>query len=335
METRAHYVAVGAFVLVMVALGFVAVMWIARSSLNTQYAHYDIYFKGPVTGLRNGAPVEYNGVPVGRVADIKIVPFQAKQAEEEEDDAGAAAATGGESPATMIRVTAEIDSSVEIKQDARASVETNILSGVSYILIVKGTQQAPVVTAKAGQRYPVIVSHRSRLASVVARAPELLEKADQALEAANKLLGEKNRQAFAESLDNIRTFTKGLAERNQDIAELTGNAKKAAASLSDLADNIDKSYAGPDGIGNKLATAITDIDKFTKNLTETNHQLQAALQDVRPGLRSFSSQTLPNVGILVGEARQLVSGLGRLSGELERDPSRILFGDRREGYRPK
>jgi phospholipid/cholesterol/gamma-HCH transport system substrate-binding protein len=238
-------------------------------------------------------------------------------------------------PATMIRVTTEIDSSVEIKQDARASVETNILSGVSYILIVKGTQKAPALRAEAGQRYPVIKARRSRLASVVARAPELLEKADQALEAANKLLGEENRQAFAESLDNIRAFTKGLAERNQDIAELTGNAKKAAASLADLADNIDKSYSGPDGIGSKLTMTIADIDKFTKNLGETNHQLQAALQDVRPGLRSFSAQTLPNIGILVGEARQLVTGLNRLSAELERDPSRILFGDRREGYRPR
>lgn len=334
METRAHHVAVGAFVLVMVALGFVAVMWIARSSLNTQYAHYDIYFKGPVTGLRGGAPVEYNGVPVGRVADIRIVPFQAKEAEEEDDGQGAAQ-SNGEAPATMILVTAEIDSSVVIKEDARASVETNILSGVSYILIVKGSQEAPVLSAKAGQRYPVIRAHRSRLASVVARAPELLEKADQALEAANKLLGEQNRQAFAESLDNIRKFTGGLAERNEDLAEFTGNAKKAAASLADLVDNIDKSYSGPDGLGNKLATTIADIDKFTKNLTETNHQLQAALQDVRPGIRSFGQQTLPNVGTLVGEARQLVSALDRLSGELERDPSRILFGDRREGYRPK
>lgn len=332
METRAHYVAVGTFVLVMVVLGFVAVMWIARSSLNTQYTNYDIYFKGPVTGLRSSAPVEYNGVPVGRVAEIKIVPFQPKLVDKEEDDTNGSA---GEAPATMIRVTVEIDANVEIKEDVRASVETNILSGVSYILIVKGSQEAPVLTAKEGQRYPVIPAHRSRLASVVARAPELLEKADQALEAANKLLGEKNRQAFAESLDNIKNFTAGLAERNQDIAEFIGNAKKAAANLADLVDNIDKSYSGPDGIGKELSTTITDIDKFTKNLSETNRQLQAALQDARPGIRSFSAQTLPNVGTLVGEARQLVNGLNRLSGELERDPSRILFGDRREGYRPK
>lgn len=333
METRAHYVAVGAFVLAMVALGFIAVLWMARSSLTTDYAHYDIYFKGPVTGLRDGAPVEYNGVPVGKVTEIKIVPFQKRFVEE--DDAGDSEPPDQTAPASMIRVTVGIDTGVEVKEDVRASVETNILSGVSYILIVKGSQSAPDLAAQAGERYPVIKAHRSRLASVVARAPELLAKLDDALESANKLLGEKNRQAFTESLENIRSFTEGLAERKQDIADLTANANKTVATLNTLLDNIDKSYSGPDGIGKSLSTTITDADRFVKNLGDTNRQLQLTLQDVRPGLRNFSGNTLGDVGTLVGETRQLISGLNRLTAEIERDPTRILFGDRREGYKPR
>ncbi len=333
METRAHYVAVGAFVLAMVALAFIAVLWMARSSLTTEYAHFDIYFKGPVTGLRVGAAVEYNGVPVGKVADIKIVPFEKKHIEE--DDAGDATPTGDQAPSSMIRVTADIDPSVEIKQDVRASVETNILSGVSYILIVKGSQSAPVLQAKAGDRYPVIKAHRSRIAGLVARAPELLAKADEALEHVNQLLDQKNRQAFADSLENIRVFSAGLAERKEDIANLAANANHAVTTLNTLLDSVDRSYSGPDGIGSQLKTTIGDADHFVKNLTDTNKQLQTALQDVRPGLRNFSQQTLGDVGILIGEVRQLISGLNRLTSEIERDPSRVLFGDRREGYRPK
>ena len=52
-----------------------------------------------------------------------------------------------------------------IKADA-ASVETNILSGVSFIQISGGTQEAPPLSRKEGERYPVIRSRRSRLASV-------------------------------------------------------------------------------------------------------------------------------------------------------------------------
>src|SRR5439155_716836 len=151
METRAHYVAVGAFVLAIVTLAFIAVLWLARAQLTTQYALYDIYFTGAVSGLREGGAVEYNGVPVGRVAEVRISPDNVER----------------------IRVTIEIETTVVIKQDAAASVESNLLSGVSFIQIVGGTQDAPILTAQTGQRYPIIRSHRSRLASISARAAQL------------------------------------------------------------------------------------------------------------------------------------------------------------------
>jgi phospholipid/cholesterol/gamma-HCH transport system substrate-binding protein len=313
METRAHYVAVGAFVVAMIVLAFAAVLWLARAQLTTQGANYDIYFKGPVSGLRNGAPVEYNGVPVGKVSDIQIDPVNVEQ----------------------IQVTVEIAANVAIKTDAAAAVETNILSGVSYIQIVGGTQDAPMLLPLEGQRYAVIRAHRSRLASAVARAPQLIEKADEALDHLNEMLDEKNRRAVSEIIDNARVFSGGLAERNKDIAELVTNANTAAHTLSTLLDDIDRSYTGPDGLGNRAAAALADADRVAKNLTETSRQLQLTLQDVRPGVRTFSQQTLGDVGALVGEARQLISGVSRLVAEIERDPSRVLLGDRREGYRPK
>jgi len=306
METRAHYVAVGAFVLTMIVLAFAAVLWLGRSELTTQYARYDIYFIGPVSGLRVGAAVEYSGVPVGKVSEIKLDPANVEQ----------------------IRVTVEIDASVAIKTDAAAAVESNLLSGVSYIQIVGGTQDAPLLLPQAGQRYAVIRSHRSRFASVAARAPQLLEKASDTLDYLNDLLDEKNRRAVTQILENVRVVTAGLGDTNKDIAELAVNANAAVLTASSLLGNVDRSYSGPDGLGNRLATAIADYDRVAKDL-------QLALQDVRPGVRSFSQQTLSDVGMLVGEARQLISGLSRLTAEIGRDPSRVLFGDRREGYRPR
>jgi phospholipid/cholesterol/gamma-HCH transport system substrate-binding protein len=313
METRAHYAAVGAFVLTMIVLAVAAVLWLARGELTTQYARYDIYFSGPVTGLRTSAVVEYNGVPAGKVSDVRIDPGNVE----------------------LIRVTVDLDPNVAIKTDAAASVETNILSGVSFIQIVGGTQDAALLLPKPGERYAVIRSHRSRLASVTARAPQLLEKLIDTAERVNALLDEKNRVAFAESLDNFRAFTASLADRSKDLAELADNANATVRSLHGFIDNVDQSYAGPDGLGKQLSTAIADFDRVAKSLNDTNRQLQLAVQDVRPGLRSFSQQTLGDIGNLIGATRQLVTGLSRLATGIERDPSRILFGDRREGYRPK
>jgi phospholipid/cholesterol/gamma-HCH transport system substrate-binding protein len=313
METRAHYAAVGAFVATMIALALAAVLWMARGELNTQYAFYHIYFSGPVSGLRSGAPVEYNGVPVGRVREVVIDPANVER----------------------IRVTVEIDASVAIKTDAAAAVETNILSGVSYIQIVGGTREAPLLTAKADQRYPVIRSHRSRLASVTARVPQLVEKLNETADRLNDLLDEKNRRALAESLDNVRVFSANLAERSKDLDALTGDTKSAVHSLSKLLDDIDKSYEGPHGLGAQLAEAVGNIDKLSRGLGDTNRQLQQTLQDVRPGLRNFSHQTLGDITALVGDARQLIANLNRFTAQVSRDPSQLLFGDRREGYRPR
>jgi phospholipid/cholesterol/gamma-HCH transport system substrate-binding protein len=306
METRAHYVAVGAFVLTMIVLAFATVLWLGRAELTTQYASYDIYFIGPVSGLRVSAAVEYSGVPVGKVSEIRLDPANVEQ----------------------IRVTVEIDASVAIKADAAAAVETNLLSGVSYIQIVGGTQDAPLLLPQAGQRYAVIRSHRSRFASIAVRAPQLLEKASDTLDNINEMLDEKNRRAVAETLENIRTLSAGLGDTNKDIAELAVNANTAVLTAATLLGNVDKSYSGPDGLGNKAGAALADFDRVAKDLILT-------LQDARPGFRNFSQQTLSDVGALVAEARQLISGLNRLTAEISRDPSRVLFGDRREGYKPR
>jgi phospholipid/cholesterol/gamma-HCH transport system substrate-binding protein len=312
METRAHYAAVGAFVLAMIILAFAAVVWLARGALTKEYNHYFIYYHGAVTGLRPGGEVDYNGVPVGKVADVKI----------------------DKNDVSRTQITVGIDPDVPIKTDARASVESNILSGVAYILIDGGTQNAPTLEAH-GTEYPIIQAHRSHLASVTARAPELLEKLNETAERLNRLLGDKNQQALAGTLANLQSFSHGLAERNHDIADIAHNADVATRDLGKLVDNVNRSYSGPHGLGEKANSALADFDRVAKNLNTTNDQLQAAIADVRPGLRNFSQQTLGDIQSLVTDARQLVSGLNRVSDQIERDPSRVLFGDRRTGYRPQ
>jgi phospholipid/cholesterol/gamma-HCH transport system substrate-binding protein len=287
----------------MISVAFAAVLWLARAQLTTQYATYDIYFTGPVSGLRDGATVEYNGVPAGRVKEIRIDPSNVEQ----------------------IRVTVEIENNVIIKQDAAANLETNILSGVSYVQIAGGTQEAPVLTAEAGSRYPVIRSRRSRLASVAARLPQIMAKLDETADHLNELLGEDNRRSIGETLANLRILS----------ADLAADAKPALLAATTLLRNLDQSYSDPGGLREGLTAGIADFDKLGRSLNDTSHQLQQALQDARPGVRTFSQRTLADVGELVAEARQLISGVSRLVAGIDRDPSRVLFGDRRKGYQPQ
>ncbi len=71
MEREANYAAVGAFVLLVVAMAILFVYWYSDSSDHRDYTRYEIYFDGSVSGLSRGSPVRYLGVDVGRVVQMR------------------------------------------------------------------------------------------------------------------------------------------------------------------------------------------------------------------------------------------------------------------------
>src|SRR3546814_14998593 len=76
METRANYIMVGCFVLLLVfgLLGFV--LWLAKFQFEAEFARYDIVFESTVIGLRVGSPVRYRGVRVGEVTSVDLDPVR-------------------------------------------------------------------------------------------------------------------------------------------------------------------------------------------------------------------------------------------------------------------
>ena len=299
---------------VIIFLAFGGVLWLSRTEFSQVFAPYYIFFKGSVAGLSKGSAVQYNGIPVGRVTDIRVDPDNIAQ----------------------IQVTVEIDTNlVTIKSDARAFLDTNILSGVSTVQIRGGTQAARDLEAKPGHRYPVIEPERSELEEVKASLPELTGELKAAAAKLNALLNEQNRQAVADSLQNVRTLTAALADHSQDFGAILDNANAAMVELKTLLQHVDQSYAGHGGLKDQISQTLKDYDKLAANLTDTSRQLQLMLGEARPGIRNFSQQTLPAVDDLVSDAQQLAANLTRLVEQLERDPTRLLFGDRREGYRPR
>jgi phospholipid/cholesterol/gamma-HCH transport system substrate-binding protein len=314
METRAHYVAVGAFVLAVILLAFIGILWLGRVEFAEVSRSYYIFFKGSVAGLGKGAAVQYNGIPVGRVVDVRVDPDNVAQ----------------------IQVTVGIDTSlVDIKSDARAYLDTNILSGVSTILIRGGTKAAGDLAAEPKHRYPIIPSGESEFEQVKASLPLLVADLKEASHNLNDLLNPRNRQAVADSLQNVRTVTAALADHSQDFGAILDNADAAMVELKSLLQHVDQSYAGHGGLKDQVSQTLKDYDRLAANLIDTSRQLQLMIAENRPGIRNFSQQTLPGVDDLVSDARQLAANLNRLLDQLERDPTRLLFGDRREGYKPR
>jgi phospholipid/cholesterol/gamma-HCH transport system substrate-binding protein len=308
METRANYVAVGAFVLAMLAAVVVAVAWLGASSFNRDFAHYDINFTGSVTGLTQGSAVRYNGIQVGRVLELRINPKNLEQ----------------------VRVTIEVDPTIQIRSDAVASLEVQGLTGLAFINITGGSQGGQPLERKEGERYPVIVSQQSGLQRVVTSAPEALMRMIEVADRLSQIFDDKNRAALAETLQNVRQLTAAAAGRSADIDAALADTAVAAHELRGTAAELRQLFG--EGDARNMFVTLADTAKKLDRLAD---HMDGLVQENRPTLRDFGQNGLSQLSQLIVDSRALITSLNRVADELQRDPSRFLFGDRRGGYQPR
>jgi phospholipid/cholesterol/gamma-HCH transport system substrate-binding protein len=320
METRAHYIVVGAFVLAVLAGIFAAIIWVARIQFEREGTFYDILVSGSVNGLSEGAPVRYKGVPIGRVESIKLDPKNVER----------------------IRVRIAVAPSTPIKQDAVASLETQGITGQAYVQISGGSNASPPLTAPPDQPYPVIPSRPSQLEEFVTSAPQLLNRAIAVADRLEQVLSSENEASLSRILRNLDTLTGGLAKDsegvNRMVAEGTAAAielHRTAANASTLLEHLDQAVEDKNGAAAKLSTTLDEFNRSARSLAQATDHLDALIQENRPGLREFTRSGLNQAEQLIADSRALVAALNRVADEVARDPARLLYGDRREGYHPR
>lgn len=316
METNPRYLLVGSFVLVLLAGLVVVVMWLARFEFRESANYYDIYFTGSVTGLNGGSVVRENGISVGRVTEIRLDPLDP----------------------TRVRVTVQVNGRAEIRSDAVASLETQGLTGAAFINITGGSRGAPTLEREPGQRYPVIASEPSGLQRVVTSAPEALARLIALTDELKDVLNEHNRQSITETLDNLRQLTAAMAKHSSEIDSALSDG---TAALHDLRDTLDSAHAilvslnamiAPKG---DMAAAIRSVNATSRKFAATADQINALLDADGPDLNRFLRQEPGQIQQLISQTQTLVAQLNRIADEIERNPSSLIYGDQRQGYRPR
>ena len=74
METRANYVLIGAFTLIIASALLLFGLWAAKYSSERTWQEYQVVFREAVTGLTVGSPVQYNGFAVGSITKLSLAP---------------------------------------------------------------------------------------------------------------------------------------------------------------------------------------------------------------------------------------------------------------------
>ena len=139
METRAHYVAIGSFTLLVIAAAFAFIYWFRGTDGRSNVTNYRVVFTGSVSGLSKGSLVMYNGLKVGEVTALSLMP----------DD-----------PSRVVAVVT-VDASTPMNTDTKARLEFQGLTGVASVQLSGGGPNAQPLTSTDASKPPVIYADRS------------------------------------------------------------------------------------------------------------------------------------------------------------------------------
>ncbi|HEY5103260.1 MAG TPA: MlaD family protein [Steroidobacteraceae bacterium] len=300
MEREARYAAVGAFVLLVIAMAALFVYWYADSRERRTYVRYEVYFDGTVSGLARGAPVRYLGVEVGRVVRMRIDPRNSSRVE----------------------VVVDIDSTAPVSATTVAELSLQGVTGLLYIDLVVTDAARHLLESVPSLEYPVIRSARSNFDIFLASLPGLVGMVGDVSTRVTRILSDRNISAIGGTLDNINQASARLTPALQGIQTLTADLRGASAQISAAADSV---RGVADKGGPELLTALQHIRVVADNLASTSAKLDQLVQDNRQDVRVFARDGLPELERLLREGRAAALEFRELSHALREDPSRLLY----------
>ncbi len=297
METRSNHILVGAVTLALLVGLLVFIVWLAGLS-NKATKCFDIYFSQNVSGLNKGSPVNFQGVPVGQIEKISLLPDRPE----------------------FVWIRVQVNAETPILQGTTAQIKGVGFTGVSDIALEGAMKSAQPLTQVGPQGCPVIPASQGGLGALLNSAPELIDRIQRLTERLTELLSDKNQNAISDILENVDRTTEVLAERAPDLADAIGDARIAArqagiaaerwGKVADSTNKLIEEQGGP---------AAEDLRRSIASIQTATDNLNAMIADARPGIQNFSKSTLPEANQLVRELRDLSDSLRQFSDRLNNE----------------
>jgi len=298
METKAHYVLIGAFTILTAVLLLLFGLWAAKYSSERGWQEYAVVFNEPVTGLTQGSSVQYNGISVGTVESLKLAPNDPRQ--------------------VLARLKLQADT--PIKVDTKAKMSITGLTGSPFIQLTGGTPNAPTLVSVDHREIPVIRTEASALQNIADTANRLVSRMDQ-------VLSEENVKHIANTLHNLEAMTGAISDQREDLRALIINARKSSEELSTTLATTNRAVAGIDReLIDKLPGLVAKLDGTLTKLDSAAGGANTILSENRAAIHSFANDGLSQLGPTLGELRSLVRDLRRISDRLEGSPARYILG---------
>ncbi|MGO4665974.1 MlaD family protein [Bosea sp. 2RAB26] len=292
MESRANYALVGLFTLAVLAAMFGFVYWF-NSGLAGRRQDVRIVFSGTVTGLGRGSSVLFNGLRVGEVTRIELLPDDPRR----------------------IYAVVQVDNTTPLRVDTRARIEAQGLAGVVAVQLLGGDPDSPVLKPQPGQSLPTIIAERSEFQDILETVRTIAKRADEVLGGIEGLVKD-NAGSIGNTVRNVEKFSAALGNNSDGIDKLMSSFGQIADTiaplsqkLGSLSDELTEVVKSVDQ--RKVANIVANVDKFTAALGDNSEDVGKVVKDVASISEKLNKAADQVEGVLKAAQGFLNSGDGQ------------------------
>ncbi|KAB0680842.1 MCE family protein [Aureimonas leprariae] len=288
METRANYVLVGAFTLVVLVAGFLFVYWTANVANQDSRVELLVRIEGSVNGLSVGSQVLFNGLRVGDVRNLRIDPND---------------------PRTVIATT-RVDGTTPITTSTRATIGFAGLTGQAFIELKGGSVNERNIIQYAQEQgaVPVIRADPSDVTDILATAKDIADRA-------NNILGQ-----FEAVVNDIGPAVRTTAD---NITATSGNVRRFTDTLANNSDNLQNFLASAGRLADSANTVATELPSTVRAVRGVVEAVNP--QDVRDTLNNVAVVTAKlrekngDIDTIFESARTAAAAIGRVGDAIDRN----------------
>ncbi len=324
MSARANPTAIGLFLVGALAIAVVGTVVLASATWFQKRTTFISYFSESVNGLESGAPVKFQGVPVGTITAINIQIDQRDESfqvpVEFEIDVPRLTTPRG----TYVNLGDTLVLREQISKGLRAQLQMeSMVTGVLYLELSYRSDSTPPQLEPRATPWPEIPTTPSLMAAIGGGAGSLLAEMMKILNRVNGLLADVNMREInvavvksAQAVEKLvstpemqatlRQLPATTAQLNRTLAE----TERLAARASGAIDPLQQQIAGVS------TEALASLQALRKTLEETHGLLSA---DTGPGYALTGALT---------SMREAADALRVLITSLEQNPDMLIRGKR-------
>ncbi len=337
MSSKASPRVIGAFVLGGLALLAAGIVVFGGAQWFQHRTSVVAFFPGSIAGLRVGASVNFRGVSVGQVTDIKVL-FDQENVQAripvvfELDPKRIVEVGNGES----VDDQAFRQSLIQKGLRAQLGMESVVTGLLSVNLDFFPNAAAPEFHNKGefALPYPEVPTMQSDLQALQANAGEIAKELTSALNNMNEVLtgfsaaADANKGRIDSIIDSIADIAGDMSTVAPKLANLVDESTKSAAALTRTADSAN-ALMQDNAAG--ITQTVADLQTSLVALRRMADQVNNMVAENREGIRDFTRTGLYEITGLAQDAERMVDQITRVMEDLERDPARFLFGSRSRG----